>query len=151
MKCIYRIYCTVLPLDLYGCETVTREEHKLRVYEDRVQLRTIYGHKWEEVPGSCRKLHNQEHHQTSLKWSNQTRWDGWHTWTTQMRTEIQTGFWWWNQKERDHLADLGIDGGIILKTNFRKIGLNSMDWIHKAQDMDKWQAIINTTMNLQVP
>jgi hypothetical protein len=46
---------------------------------------------------------------------------------------------------------LGVDGGIILKTNFYKIGLDSMDEIHEAQDRDKWQAIINMIMNLQVP
>ena len=45
----------------------------------------------------------------------------------------------------------GVDGGIILKTNFYKIGWDSMDWIHEAQDRDKWQAIFNMIMNLQVP
>jgi hypothetical protein len=35
-----------------------REEHRLRVSEDRV-LRKILGHKWEE-DGSWRKLHNDE-------------------------------------------------------------------------------------------
>jgi hypothetical protein len=45
----------------------------------------------------------------------------------------------------------GVDGGIILKTDFHKTGWDSMDWIHEAQDRDKWQAIINMIMNLQVP
>ena len=26
-----------------------------------------------------------------------------------------------------------------------------MDWINLAQDRDKWQALVNTVMNLQVP
>jgi len=39
---------------LYGCETWTltlREEHMLRVFENRV-LRRIFGPKWDEVTGS---------------------------------------------------------------------------------------------------
>jgi hypothetical protein len=59
-----KIYRTViLPLVLYGCETwslTLREEHKLRVSENRV-LRRIFGPKREE-DGSWRKLHNDELH-----------------------------------------------------------------------------------------
>jgi hypothetical protein len=57
------IYKTViLPVVLYGCETrsVTLEEHRLKVFENRV-LRTIFGPKREEN-GSWRKLHNDELH-----------------------------------------------------------------------------------------
>jgi hypothetical protein len=36
-----------------------REEHRLRVFENRV-LREIPGPKWEEVTGDWRKLHNEE-------------------------------------------------------------------------------------------
>jgi hypothetical protein len=49
-----RIYKTIiLPVFLYGCETWTlavREEHKLRVFENRV-LRRIFGPKRERVIG----------------------------------------------------------------------------------------------------
>jgi hypothetical protein len=38
-----------------------REEHKLRVFEDRV-LRGIFGPKRDEVTGGWRKLHNEELH-----------------------------------------------------------------------------------------
>jgi hypothetical protein len=58
-----KIYKTViLPVVLYGCETwslTLREEHRLRVSENRV-LR-IFGPKREE-DGSWRKLHNDELH-----------------------------------------------------------------------------------------
>jgi len=43
---------------LYGCETwslTLREEHRLRVFENRV-LRRIFGHKREEEMGSWRRL-----------------------------------------------------------------------------------------------
>ncbi|KAJ4446595.1 hypothetical protein ANN_13292 [Periplaneta americana] len=56
-----RIYKTViLPVVLYGCETWTltlREEHRLRVFENKV-LRKIFGAKRDEVTGEWRKLHN---------------------------------------------------------------------------------------------
>jgi hypothetical protein len=38
-----------------------REEHKLRVFENRV-LRRIFGPKRDEVTGERRKLHNEELH-----------------------------------------------------------------------------------------
>jgi hypothetical protein len=52
----------ILPVVLYGCETwslTLREEHRLRVSENRV-LRRIFGPKRDEVTGECRKLHNEE-------------------------------------------------------------------------------------------
>jgi hypothetical protein len=48
---IYRII--ILPVVLYGCETwslTLREEHRLRVFENRV-LRRIFGSKRDEVTG----------------------------------------------------------------------------------------------------
>jgi hypothetical protein len=47
---------------LYGCATwslILREEHRLRVFENRV-LRGIFGPKKDEVTGEWRKLHNVE-------------------------------------------------------------------------------------------
>jgi len=52
----------VLPVVLYGCESWSlslREEHTLRVFEDRV-LRRIYWPKWDEVTGECIRLPNEE-------------------------------------------------------------------------------------------
>jgi hypothetical protein len=46
----------------YGCETwslTLREEHRLRVFENRV-LRKVFGSKRDEVTGEWRKLHNEE-------------------------------------------------------------------------------------------
>jgi hypothetical protein len=60
-----KIYKTIiLPVVLYGCETwslAIREEHRLRVFENRV-LRRIFGPKGDEVTGKWRKLHNEELH-----------------------------------------------------------------------------------------
>jgi hypothetical protein len=46
----------------YGCETwplTLREEHRLRVFENRV-LRRISGPKRDEMTGGWRNLHNEE-------------------------------------------------------------------------------------------
>jgi hypothetical protein len=54
----------LLPVVLYGCETwslTLREEHRLRVFENRV-LGRIFGPKRDEVTGEWRKLHNEELH-----------------------------------------------------------------------------------------
>jgi hypothetical protein len=60
-----RIYKTIiLSVVLYGCETcylTVREEHKLRVFENRV-LRRIFRPKRDGVTGGWRKLHNEELH-----------------------------------------------------------------------------------------
>ena len=58
-----KIYRTILlPVVLYGSETwslTLREEHRLRVFENRV-LRRIFGPKRDGVTGERRKLHNEE-------------------------------------------------------------------------------------------
>jgi hypothetical protein len=60
-----KIYKTIiLPAVLYGCETwslTLREEHRLRVFENRV-LRRIFGPMRDEVTREWRKLHNRELH-----------------------------------------------------------------------------------------
>jgi hypothetical protein len=60
-----KIYKTViLPMILYGGETwflTLREEHRLRMFENKV-LRRIFGPKRDEVTGGWRKLHYEELH-----------------------------------------------------------------------------------------
>jgi hypothetical protein len=51
-----------LAVDLNGCEPwslTLREEHRLRVFENRM-LRRIFGPKRDEVTGGFRKLHNED-------------------------------------------------------------------------------------------
>jgi hypothetical protein len=58
-----RMFKTInLPVVPYWCETwalTLREEHRLRVLENRV-LRRISGPKRDEVTGGCSKLHNEK-------------------------------------------------------------------------------------------
>jgi hypothetical protein len=38
-----------------------------------------------------------------------------------------------------------------IKMDLREIGFGYVDWIHLAQDRDRWQDLVNMVMNLQVP
>jgi hypothetical protein len=37
-----------------------------------------------------------------------------------------------------------------IRMDLREIGWGSVDWIQLAQDRDRWQALVNTVMNLRV-
>jgi hypothetical protein len=119
-----KIYKTVILLVvLYGCETwspTLREEHRLRVFENRV-LRKIFGPKREE-DGSWRKLHNDELHclysspnivrvikSRRIRWVGHVARMGW--------GDVFTGFWLGGPKEGNHWEDQGLSGRILLKWN----------------------------------
>jgi hypothetical protein len=38
-----------------------------------------------------------------------------------------------------------------IKMDLREVGFGDVDWIHLAQDRDRWWALVNTVMNLRVP
>jgi hypothetical protein len=38
-----------------------------------------------------------------------------------------------------------------IKMDLREIGFGGVDWIHWAQDRDRWRTLVNTVMNLRVP
>jgi hypothetical protein len=48
------------------------------------------------------------------------------------------------------LEDPGVDETIILKWIFGRLD-EGKDWIDLAQDRARWQALVNTVMNLWVP
>jgi hypothetical protein len=65
--------------------------------------------------------------------------------------EMYTGLLWENLRERDHLENTGVDVKIILRWIFKICVERGMDWIHLAQDGDRWRAFVNAAMNLRVP
>jgi len=52
-------------------------------------------------------------------------------------------------RARNNFKDLGVDGRIILKWIFKKL-VWLMDWIALLHDRDKWRALVNFVMSLQV-
>jgi hypothetical protein len=38
-----------------------------------------------------------------------------------------------------------------IKMDLREVGWGGIDWIDLAQDMDRWQALVYTVINLRVP
>jgi hypothetical protein len=34
--------------------------------------------------------------------------------------------------------------------DLREIGLRGVEWVHLAQDRDRWRAVVNAVMNLRV-
>jgi hypothetical protein len=105
----------ILPIVLYGCETwslTLREEHRLRVFENRV-LRRIFGPERDEVTGEWRKLHNEELRNLYsspdiIRQVKANEVGG--ACGTHGRGEKSTRFWWESLKERDHWEDQGVGG-----------------------------------------
>jgi hypothetical protein len=117
-----KIYKTViLPVVLYGCETwslTLREEHRLRVFDNRV-LRRISGPKREEYR-SWRKPHDDELHSlysspniVRLIKSRRMRWAG-HVAHMGKGSGVYR-VWFGGPKARDHWEDQGVGGRKTLR------------------------------------
>jgi hypothetical protein len=142
---------------MYGCETWSlklREEHRLRVFENRV-LRRIFGPKRDEVTEEWRKLHNEELHNLysspdiimqvksrRMRWAARVARRG----KERKVYKILVG----KPEERRPLGRprRRWEDGIIMC--LREIGLGGVDWIRLAQDRDRWRAVVSAVMNLRV-
>jgi hypothetical protein len=131
-----------------------REEHKLRVFENRV-LRKILGPTREE-DGSWRKLHNDELHNLYSS-------------PTIVRVIKSRRMGW-----AGHMTRMGEGRGVYrvlvglpegkrplgrprrrwednVKMDLREIGIDGAKLIQLAQGRAQWRACVNTIMNLRVP
>jgi hypothetical protein len=127
----------------------------LRVFENRV-LRRIFGPKRDEVTGGWIKLLNEELHGLYSSPSivrviktRRIRWVGHVARMGEVRGayNILVG-------RPEGRRSLGIPRRRWeenIKMDLREIGFGDMDWIHLAQDSDRWRALVNTAMNLRVP
>jgi hypothetical protein len=148
---------TILPIVLYGCQTwslTLRGEYRLRLFENRV-LRRIFGPKRDDLTGEWRKLHNEELHILysspniirQIK-SRRMRWAGYVA-----RMGEQMNVYRVLMGKPEGKRPLGRprrrweDG---IRMNLTEIGCDSVDWIKLAQNRDRWRALVNTVMNLQV-
>jgi hypothetical protein len=142
----------ILPVVLYGCETwslTLREEHRLRVFENRV-LRRIFVPKREE-DGSWRKLHNDELHNlysspnvVRVIKSRRMRWAGHvaHIGEGRGVYRVLVG-------RREGKRPLGRPrnrGEDNIKMDLREIGIDGANWIQLAQGRVQWRACVNTVV-----
>jgi hypothetical protein len=153
-----KIYETVImPVVLYGCETwslTLREEHRLRVFENR-ELRRIFGPKKEE-DGSWRKLHNDELHSlysspniVRMIKSRRMRWAG-HV--ARMREgrgvyRVLIG----RSEGKRPLGRPRRRWEDNIKMDLREIWINGANWIQLSQNRVQWRAFVNTVMKLRFP
>jgi hypothetical protein len=126
-----KIYkAVILPVVLYGCESCSvtlREEHRLRVFENRV-LRRIFGPVRDE-DGSWRKLHNDEHHSlyslpniVRVIKSRRIRWAG-HVACMGEGRSVYRVLGLGGLKGRDHRDDLIVGGRTALRQTVGRWGL----------------------------
>jgi accessory colonization factor AcfC len=63
---------------------------------------------------------------------------------------VCTGFWWGSLRERDHWRNPDVDGKIIWM-DLQEVGGGYRDWMERAEDRDRWRALVCTVMNFRVP
>jgi hypothetical protein len=147
----------ILPVVLYGCEIwslTLREEHRLRVLENRV-LRKIFGPNRDEVREEWRKMHYGELHNLcsssdivrQIK-SRRMRWAGHVARMGEHRNVYRVLVGKPGGKKPLGRPRRRWEDGIIM--DLGEIGLRGVEWIHLAQDRDRWRAVVNAVMNLRV-
>jgi hypothetical protein len=129
------------------------EEHRLRVFENRV-LRKIFGPKRDEVTGEWRRLHNDEFNDLysspniRVIKSRRMRWAGHVALLGEKRgaCRILVG----RAEGRRPLGRPRRSCKDNIKIDLQEVGW-SMDWIELAQDRDRWRAVVNAVMSHGVP
>jgi hypothetical protein len=129
---------------------VSLSARKLRVFENRV-LRRIFGPNRDEVTGGCRKLHGLYSLPSTVRVikARRMRWAGHVVCIGEVRGayNILVG----RPEGRRPLGRPRCRWEDNMKMDIREIGFGDVDWIHWAQDGDRWRALVNTEMNLRVP
>ena len=129
----------------------------MRVFENRV-LRRLFGTRRDEVTEEWRKLHYEELNDlycspniAGVIKSRRMRWAGHVACMGERRgvrvcrvlvrkTEGKLPF----GRPRCRWED-------NIKMDFQEMGCGGVEWIELAQNTDRWRALVNAVMNLQVP
>jgi hypothetical protein len=117
----------------YGCETwslALGEEHRLRVFENRV-LRRIFGRKRDEVTGGSRKLHNEERLTCTLRQYNKND----RVKEDEMGRACSTN----GAKRNAYRILVGTPDNI--KMDLRGIVWDGVDWIDMVHDGNQWRLL----------
>jgi hypothetical protein len=130
------------------------EEHRLRVFENRV-LRRIFGPNRDEVTGEWRKLYNEELHNLcsspdiirQVK-SRRIRWAGHVARMGEERKLYKVLLGKPEGKRPLGRPRRRWEDGI--RMDLREIRLGCVDWIRLPQDRDRWMAVVSAVMNLRV-
>ena len=153
LRHIKQYYTTGCIVWLWNLVSIFREEHRLRVFENKV-LRKIFGANKDEITGEWRKLQNAELHTLysssniirNLK-SRRLRWAGHVARVEQSRNAYRDLV-----GEPERMRPLGRPRRRwedSFKIDLRELGCYAGDWIDLAWDMDQWW-VFRTVMNLQV-
>jgi len=149
---------TILPVVLYGCETLSltlRAERKLRVFENMV-LRRIFGPRRDEVTEEWRRLHNEElndlYSSPNIVWvikSRRMRWAGHVACMGEERGvyRVLVG----KPKGRRSLGRPRRRWMVNIRMDLQEVVCGYMDWIGLAQDRVRWRTLLSAVMNLRVP
>jgi hypothetical protein len=139
----------------WGKYIYVREEHKLRVFENRV-LRRMFGPKRDRLAGAWRKLHNEELHSLysspSIIIIIKLRRMRWAEHVARMGEKRNVYMFLIGKPERKR--PLGrprrwwIDN---IKMDLLEIGLSAVYWIGLGQDRYRWRALVNSVMHLRPP
>ena len=153
---IYRII--ILPVVFYGCETwslTLREEHRLRVFENRV-LRKIFGPRRDGVTREWGKLHNEELNDlyclpstVRVIKSRRKRWAG-HVarlWERRGVNRVLVG----KHEGKRPLERPRRSSEDNIKMDLQVVGCWGLDWIELVEDRDRWWPVVNGAKNLRVP
>jgi len=131
-----------------------RVEGRVRVFENIV-LRRICGPKRNEVTGEWRKLHNDElnelYYSPNIFWeikSRKMRWAGHVACMGERRGvyRVLVG----KLEDKRPLERPRCRWEDNIKMDLQEVGCGVMGWIKLAQDRDRWQALVNAVMDIQV-
>jgi hypothetical protein len=149
-----KIYETIiLPSVLYGCETwslTLREEHRLRVFENRVLWR-IFGPKRDEGIGEWRKLLHNFYSSTDIIMHIKSRRMRWVRHVEHVGEERKLYSVLIAKPEgKRPLGRLKHRCENVIKLDLNGDWRVGGEWIESTQDRDRWWALVKTVMNLWV-